>query len=149
LQRQEEERRRDDEEEMERKAAILEQRHRRELMNSCPPSKVRTYACDSEGMRTIKYLSYEYDFDVKKCVEKERRKRTRCRGEQLGQVAESVRGDYSSLKKDRHGKLDASDLGDVLGQKAEEFSQIDDKSNTDSEIKKLSQHIGLIEGKVS
>lgn len=39
------------------------------LKDSCKPSKVRTYACDTDGMRVIKYFSYHYDFDQDQCVE--------------------------------------------------------------------------------
>lgn len=43
---------------------------RRHLENSCKPAKIRTYACNEEGNRTIKYFSYHYDFEEDKCVEK-------------------------------------------------------------------------------
>ena len=33
-------------------------------------AKVRTYACEEDGFRTVKYFNYEFDFDMSKCVEK-------------------------------------------------------------------------------
>lgn len=51
---------------------------RRKLQESCKPSKVRTYACNESGSRTIKYFSYHYDFEEDKCVEKVKKVVNRC-----------------------------------------------------------------------
>ena len=51
---------------------------RRKLQESCKPSKVRTYACNESGNRTIKYFSYHYDFEEDKCVEKVKKVVNRC-----------------------------------------------------------------------
>ena len=47
-------------------------------MSSCPPSKVRTYACDEDDKRVIKYFNYVYDFEEEKCVEEVRKKTVKC-----------------------------------------------------------------------
>lgn len=41
---------------------IMEEKHKRELANSCPHGKVRTYACNKDNTRVVKYFNYEYDF---------------------------------------------------------------------------------------
>ena len=51
---------------------------RRKLQESSKPSKVRTYACNESGSRTIKYFSYHYDFEEDKCVEKVKKVVNRC-----------------------------------------------------------------------
>jgi hypothetical protein len=86
MEQREEERRKQEERDEEKRREMIEEQHKRDLMNSCPPDKVRTYACDSTGMRTIKYFSYQYDFNVKKCLEKERKKRVQCRYDAYAQV---------------------------------------------------------------
>jgi hypothetical protein len=43
---------------------------KRKLQESCKRAKVRTYACEADGFRTVKYFNYEFDFDMGKCVEK-------------------------------------------------------------------------------
>lgn len=50
-------------------AARRESEKRERLLNSCPPSKVRTYACNEDGFRVVKYFNYEYDFKQGQCVE--------------------------------------------------------------------------------
>lgn len=47
-------------------------------MDSCKPSKVRTYACNEDGYRIIKYFNYEYDFGVGECQEHTRKKEVKC-----------------------------------------------------------------------
>ena len=65
--------------EAKRKALEREEQRRKKLANSCKPSKVRTYACNANGKRNIKYFNYKYDFDLEKCVEKVRRVTVKCK----------------------------------------------------------------------
>jgi hypothetical protein len=59
-------------------AARRESEKRERLLNSCPPSKVRTYACNEDGFRVVKYFNYEYDFKQGQCVESVKEQRSRC-----------------------------------------------------------------------
>jgi len=51
---------------------------KRKLQASCKRSKVRTYACEEDGYRTVKYFNYEYNFDLGKCEEKILTKEMKC-----------------------------------------------------------------------
>lgn len=51
---------------------------RRKLAESCKPNKVRTYACNEFGYRTIQYYSYHYDFDEDTCVQKIKKVEQKC-----------------------------------------------------------------------
>jgi len=53
-------------------------KRKRDLKNSCKPSKVRTYACNDDGYRVIKYFDYIYDFDDDMCVEKVKKRTIKC-----------------------------------------------------------------------
>jgi len=53
-------------------------RRKRDLSNSCKPSKVRTYACNEDGYRDIKYFDYKFDFDEDMCVEKMKKRSVKC-----------------------------------------------------------------------
>ena len=61
----------------ERMRANLAKRHKQEMMRSCPHGKVRSYACH-DGVRVLKQISYHYDFDEEKCVEKSKKKTISC-----------------------------------------------------------------------
>ena len=61
------------------KAREAEEHRRKQLANSCKPSKVRTYACNASGRRNIKYFNYKYDFDQDKCVEKVKKVTVKCK----------------------------------------------------------------------
>ena len=65
--------------EAKRKAREEEESRRKHLANSCKPSKVRTYACNESGRRTIKYFNYKYDFDQDRCVEKVKKVAVKCK----------------------------------------------------------------------
>ena len=51
-----------EEEFVEKKTAVLKKK--RKLQDSCKRAKVRTYACESDGFRTVKYFNYEFDFVI-------------------------------------------------------------------------------------
>jgi len=46
------------EREQSERSARRESETRERLLNSCPPSKVRTYACNVDGQRIVKYFNY-------------------------------------------------------------------------------------------
>jgi hypothetical protein len=50
------------------------------MQDSCPHPKVRTYACNADGLRLVKVFRFHYDFDYNKCVPKVERKTASCRG---------------------------------------------------------------------
>lgn len=56
----------------------MEQERRHQLEQQCKPNRVRTYACDEDGFRVVKYYSYRYDFDQDQCVERVTRRSVRC-----------------------------------------------------------------------
>lgn len=64
---------------MERMEALRaeEERHRK-LQTSCKSNKVRTYACDEDGYRIVKYFSYKYDFKADQCVELVKKRTVKC-----------------------------------------------------------------------
>lgn len=51
------------------------------MQDSCPHAKVRSYACNADGLRLVKIFRYVYDFDYNKCVPRVQRKTQSCRGE--------------------------------------------------------------------
>lgn len=57
---------------------------KRKLQDSCKRAKVRTYACEADGFRTVKYFNYEFDFDGGKCVEKVLTKEVKCESSVAG-----------------------------------------------------------------
>lgn len=97
------------------KEAEAERERREKLQESCPHSKVRTYACNSDGLRLVKVFRYVYDFDYNKCVPRVQRKTVSCRqhdtnpydldGDGLDDVTGQPvkdRGDYDRWKYDTH-----------------------------------------------
>ena len=56
-----------------------EKERKEKLKNSCPASKVRTYVCNDEGFRLIKYFDYQYDFDENQCAENVKSKNEKCK----------------------------------------------------------------------
>lgn len=65
--------------EMAMKEAEAERERRERLQESCPHSKVRSYACNADGLRLVKVFRYIYDFDYNKCVPKVQRKTQSCK----------------------------------------------------------------------
>ena len=183
------------------KAAEAEEHRRKQLANSCKPSKVRTYACNESGTRNIKYFNYKYDFDQDKCVEKVKKVTVRCkeaiREEESDDEVEEKPKRRTHLKKNvrsnRKG-VHADDYASHTQKKAKDKVSLAHTDNTEEEadqtadtepaeqaaadpdvpvveethvsfaakrqqqrkidssakqIRKLTQHIGEIEGKVS
>lgn len=66
-----------------REALLKEQeaeRERREkLQESCPHTKVRSYACNADGLRLVKIYRFQYDFGQNHCVPRVERKTLSCR----------------------------------------------------------------------
>ena len=60
----------------EKKMSVLKKK--RKLQDSCKRAKVRTYACEPDGFRTVKYFNYEFDFEAGQCVEKILTKEMKC-----------------------------------------------------------------------
>ena len=100
-----------------REAHYRELERRRHLEESCKPSKVRTYACNENGERTIKYFSYHYDFEEDKCVEKVKKVVSRCesiREENEGsdnnsEDNEDDREERFISRRSKHGKFTKAD----------------------------------------
>lgn len=61
------------------KEAEAERERRERLQESCPHAKVRSYACNADGLRLVKVFRYIYDFDYNKCVPKVQRKTQSCK----------------------------------------------------------------------
>lgn len=98
-----------------REAALKEQeaeRERREkLQDSCPHTKVRSYACNADGLRLVKIFRFVYDFQYERCIPRVQRKTISCRSEIQdpndldGDGIDDVTGrptDYSRWKFDTH-----------------------------------------------
>ena len=49
------------------------------LQASCKEPKERSYQCDDEGYRVVKYISYKYDLEAGQCIEKVKKVTKRCR----------------------------------------------------------------------
>ena len=49
--------------EAEEQEAEAERERRQKLQESCPQTKVRSYDCNSDGLRLIKIFRFYYDFD--------------------------------------------------------------------------------------
>ena len=81
-------------EELKHLRELKELRKKRDLQNSCQPSKVRTYACNEDGYRIIKYFDYKFDFDEDMCVEKVKKRTVKC-------TASESRDDWEDEKRDR------------------------------------------------
>jgi hypothetical protein len=56
-----------------------EKERKEKLKSSCPASKVRTYVCNDEGFRLIKYFDYQYDFEENQCAENVKSKNEKCK----------------------------------------------------------------------
>jgi len=65
--------------EAKRRIEEAEKERKEKLKNSCPASKVRTYVCNDEGFRLIKYFDYQYDFDENQCAENVKSKNEKCK----------------------------------------------------------------------
>ena len=50
----------------------------RTLQATCKPDKARTYDCDDDGYRVIKYITYKYDMDAGECIEKVKKVTRKC-----------------------------------------------------------------------
>jgi len=55
---------------------------REHLQESCPHTKVRSYACNTDGLRLVKVYRFIYDFGQNHCVPKVERKTISCKSEQ-------------------------------------------------------------------
>jgi hypothetical protein len=74
-------------------------RSKRKLQASCKRSRVRTYACEEDGYRTVKYFNYEYNFDLAACEEKILTKEMKCDNSVAINSPNSVSKGISSSKK--------------------------------------------------
>ena len=52
----------------------------RTLQASCKEDKSRSYQCDDEGYRVVKFISYKYDLEAGQCIEKVKKVTKRCHG---------------------------------------------------------------------
>lgn len=64
--------------EQEMKERELERERRQGLQDSCPEPKIRSYECNSDGLRLVKIFRFHYDFDQDKCVPRVQRKTVAC-----------------------------------------------------------------------
>lgn len=97
------------EEENRRLKELKEIKRKRDLKNSCQPSKVRTYACNDDGYRVIKYFDYVYDFEEDMCVEKVKKRTIKCSAYDKEHEAEEEEGRHRSHSKSRHSRRGHND----------------------------------------
>ena len=126
-------------------------KRRQELMESCDPNKVRTYACEDDGTRMIKYFSYVYDFEEGKCMEKIKKKSVECN--QPKKAKEEPQPKTSSFEEDEEEPQPKHSLSVVSKAHLEDMDEgeAEGEEEPDSavELKKLNDHMGVIEGKVT
>ena len=61
------------------KEAEAERERREKLQESCPQTKVRSYDCNSDGLRLVKIFRFVYDFEQERCLPKVQKKTMSCR----------------------------------------------------------------------
>lgn len=88
----------------------LERERHQQLLDSCPHAKVRSYQCNSDGLRLVKIYRWHYDFDANRCIPRVLKKTVSCRSENpydidgdgyddvTGQPTEGRGSDYSRWK---------------------------------------------------
>jgi len=59
----------------------LERERRESLQDSCPHAKVRSFQCNSDGLRLVKIYKYHFDFEANRCVPRVLTKTVSCRSE--------------------------------------------------------------------
>lgn len=67
----------------------------RSLQATCKEDKSRTYQCDDEGYRVVKYMTYRYDMEAQQCIEKVKKVTKRCRRDDYGDQREDADGSFS------------------------------------------------------
>ena len=64
----------------EAEAEEMKQMKLRTLQASCKEDKSRSYQCDDEGYRVVKFISYKYDLEAGECIEKVKKVTKWCHG---------------------------------------------------------------------
>ena len=123
---------------------------RRKLSESCKPSKVRTYACNEHGYRTIQYYSYHYDFEEDTCVQKIKKVVDRCEtieedanesdDDSERELRKSKKRRSPSPKKSKKKGVHADDFTDKrLGVHQKKAKKTDDKEIENEDVEEI-QH---------
>lgn len=63
------------------------------LQATCSEDKVRSYQCDDDGYKVVKYITYKYDLEAGQCIEKVKKVTKRCRSSRYEDDDENVQRD--------------------------------------------------------
>ena len=109
---------------------------------------MRTYACNDDGYRVIKYFDYIYDFDEDMCVEKVKKRTIKCSTYDKEHEAEEE-DSHRRRSNDRHKRRRRRD-DDSEGEHYEDDEELpgkvkggDKRSNADQYIQKNSTKANL------
>ena len=124
------------EEQRKAKQLQIQKEQEKRLQSSCPENKVRTYACEEDNTRIVKYIRYEYDSEEQKCTEEVERKRVPCESSDYKASSASSRVQSSSpvqmVEQNRKSDLENRINSGYLAQRVRKQLRGDDHSETSS-----------------